>query len=218
MRPYTQAFLHVLPTTATLLAGVACGDSDNLMTSSFSLVFQDTEKRRPACVIDALAEMAVARHSCYVQVLYADTRMPFCVVLGGLEMEVAALASDGQVLLGDRSFRLLAPMAALYPTVTEVLRFSQSFLPAPRVTWVLHHVSVRVGQKHLQAHIQPDSAVRAGWLGHRFRAPMYTAILVMWFRLTDDERIPMIVGAQDEMRRDGSALQWAMQFDFERLT
>lgn len=55
------------------------------MTGSFSLIFQDAEKRRPSGAIDVLAQMAVADHPCHVQVFDADAGMPFSIALGGLE-------------------------------------------------------------------------------------------------------------------------------------
>src|SRR5579862_2098243 len=54
-------------------------------------------------------------------------------------------------------------------------------------------------------------------LGRFFSGVMYAPKLIVRLRLTDDERIPVVVSAQDEMRRDGSALQWAMQFDFQQF-
>jgi hypothetical protein len=59
MGAYREAFLDVLTTPTALLAREARGHSDDLMTSSLSLIFKDAEERAPTRVVNALGEVMV---------------------------------------------------------------------------------------------------------------------------------------------------------------
>src|SRR5215467_6150870 len=53
MRSHAQALLHVLPAAVAVLRREARGDSNDSMTSSFSLLFEDSKKRAPTRVVKA---------------------------------------------------------------------------------------------------------------------------------------------------------------------
>ena len=94
MCPHAQTLLDVLPTAVAALRGEARGHSDYLMTSSCSLVGQDTKKRAPTRITDALGEMAIPHEARHLQVLDTDAAILPCVLVRRLEVEVAALARD----------------------------------------------------------------------------------------------------------------------------
>lgn len=211
MGAHAQAFLDVLPTLAAPLRREARGHSDDLMTGSFSLVFQDTEKRAPTGVVNTLGEMVAAHHPTDVQVFHTDMTVSLGIVLGGLEMEVAALATDLEMLVCYFSAGLAAAMTSVLATAHGALSVCQAFLPSTIVAWVLDRAAFGVGQKHLQAHIQSDSQMVACCLR---RMDLTKGVLGRC--LADDQGIPVPVRAQDEMGRHWRAFQGAMQLDLEQ--
>jgi hypothetical protein len=70
----------------------------------------------------------VLYHPHTVQVLDAHVPAPVCVVLGGLEGEIPSLASDLAMLLGNRTVRLAAAMAALGAATDRPLGTGQTCL------------------------------------------------------------------------------------------
>src|SRR5262245_16330171 len=196
MGTYAQTLLDVLATSAARLRREARGHSHHRMTSSFSPVCEEVEKRAPARVVNAFGEMVMAHHPPDVQLLHADAAGALCVRLSCLKVEVAPLPGSVQVLLGHLTFGFLAAMTALLAALTEALCPAQPLLPSSVMARVRHHCALRVRQKHVQAHVQPASGLLAHWLGRR-RFPER----LLGHRLTDDQRIPVPVCTQHKMRR-----------------
>src|SRR5215472_965604 len=211
MRPHTEAFLDVLATPAALLRGIARRDSNHLMAGSLSLVAQDVKKRAPTGVVNTLGEMVIAHHPYHVQVLYAEAAVPLSIPLGGLEVEVAALATDLQVLAGDFAAGFATAMAALRAAADGALPVRQALLPPTIVSGILHRLALGVGQKHFQAHVQPNR----GMIAIRLSGMCFSES-ILGQRLTDDQRVPMSISPQHEMRRDGRPFKRAVQLDFEQ--
>src|SRR5262249_32317642 len=155
MRPYRKALLDVGATPAASLRREARGDSDHLMTSSLSLVGQDTEKRAPTRIADALGKVVVLDHASDVQVLDADATVPQGILVGGFEVEVAPLARDLQVPAGHFTRRFTAAMAAFGAAREPALPVRQAFVPPAMVARILDDAAIGVRQKHFQAHVQP---------------------------------------------------------------
>lgn len=212
MRADAQALLDVLVTPAAFLRGEARRDSDDLMTSSLSLILKDTEKRAPTRVVNALGQRMVLYHPCHVQVFDIDVAVSLRIVLRDVVMMMAALARDLEMLARDFPRRLVATMAALRATAQRALRVREALLSSAVVARILDHAAVGVGQEHFQTHIQPNGRMVA------FKPlRMHDALLILRRRLADDQRIPMVVGAQYQMRRHWRAHQRAVHLDLEQL-
>jgi hypothetical protein len=170
------------------------------MISSCSLIFKNAEKRAPARVVNALGEMLMLHHPRHVQVFDTNTTVLLRIVFGGLEVKVPALATDLEVLAGDFPIRLAAAMTPLLAAAHRALLMRQSLLAQAIMARILNYRAFGVGQEHLQAHVQPDSGMLACRLRRRLR--MRRALLILRRRLADDQRIPVVVGAQDQMGGD----------------
>src|SRR5487761_2066270 len=217
MSTHAQTFLHILATPAALLGREARGDSYHHMTGSFSLIREDVEERAPAGVVNALGEMMVTRHARHMQVFDTDAPIASSIVFGGFEVEVTPLTADLEMLLGDLPFSLASAVAAFCATVTHTLRRGESFLPTAIVPGVLNDHALRIGQEHLQPHIQPDVRMftRGFW---RLRCTlMDAAVLILWRRLANNQRVPVTIGAHDEMRHHRRPFQGAMHLDLHEF-
>jgi hypothetical protein len=142
MGTHAQAFLDVLTTSTTFLRGIARRDSDDLMTSSLSLIVKDTEKRAPTGVVNALGEMVVLHHARHVQVFDTNATVALYVLLSRLEMEIAALATDFQMHARDFAVRFAAAMASLLATTYGALRMREALLPPAIVARILYHPTI----------------------------------------------------------------------------
>jgi hypothetical protein len=100
MGTHRQTFLYDLPTRETLLGSEARVDSNDLMTSSLSLIFKNSEKRAPTCVHDALCQMMVFDHAVDIQVLNGNVMILVGVLFSRLEMEVSTLTGNLEVSFG----------------------------------------------------------------------------------------------------------------------
>ena len=207
MGTHTQALLDVLATTAALLRREARWDSNHHMIGSLSLIREDIEKRAPTRVV-TLGEIAIPHHPGHVQVLDTNTAIPLGIVLGGLEMEITSLATDLEMFTGHLALGFAAAVAALRAAAGGALRVRKALLAFAVLSGIFHHAAVRIGQEHLQPHVQANS--RVGAL-HPLR--MDDALLVLGFRLTHDQRVPMIVSAQHQVSRYRHADQRAMELD-----
>src|SRR5260221_920823 len=125
-------------------------------------------------------------------------------------MEVAPLATDLEMLLGDFPVRLAAPMAARLPATGRTLPMREVLLAAPRMVGIFHKATVRVGQKHLQSHLQAKSGMRTSRLsGGCFPNGFFLR------RLADKQRIPVPIGSQNGMGRGRHPPKGASQLDFQ---
>jgi hypothetical protein len=149
----------------------------------------------------------VLEHAVNVQLFYADTGIVLSIRLDGLEKEVAPLALDFEMSLGAIAGRFLVPIAALLTAAELTLLAAERPLALAIAAGVSNGPALRVSQEDFQAHIQPDTRMRAGLV--RF-------MVLLWFRwLTGDQRIPVPIGPQDQMTRLGYAFNGAVQLDFQ---
>ena len=94
MRTDRQRLLDHLTTPITLLRGVTGVHSNDVMTSSCSLVFKDIEECAPGGVYDALGKMVIFYHAINVQILDGNMLILLRVLLGNFEMKVSTLTSN----------------------------------------------------------------------------------------------------------------------------
>ncbi len=122
-----------------------------------------------------------------------------------------------QVFAGDFAVGFAAAVTAFRAATDRALGVRQALLSSTIVAWVLDHPAFGVRQKHLQPHIQANGrmlACRALMRALR----MHNALLVLWRRLTHDQRVPVVISPQDQMGRDRCSLQRAMQLDLEQAS
>jgi hypothetical protein len=181
------------------------------MTSSLSHVCEDREKHAPTRVMNALDETMIFHHHYHIWLFDTHAAVALRILLGRLEVEIASLATDLEMLARDFTARLAAAVAAFLATTHRTLPMRQSLLPSAIVAWILHQPTFGVGQEHLQAHIQAASRMRTCRL-----LRMCHALLILRRRLTHDQGIPLVVGAQHEMRCNGRSHQGTVQFDLEQ--
>src|SRR5207248_3202120 len=127
MGSHRQRLLHKLATLGALLGGETRIDSDDLTTSTSSLVSQNIQKRAPSGVQNAFCQ-GTACQSPNVQVFHHDGTIPIRVPFGRLKVKIAALALDLQ--MGFRHFprHLLATVTALHASTQSPLLAAQGCL------------------------------------------------------------------------------------------
>ncbi len=208
MGTHRQTLLYDFPTLVTFLAGETRVYSNDLMTSSCSLIFKDSEEVSPRGIENAPGQMVILYHVGDLKVFHSNVVIPLRIPFRGLEMVISALPIDLQVGLGD--------VPGSFPAaVTALLAAAQLALFAPKRPGrcaieprVLYCVALAISKEDLQTDIDADVrmlTVSWGMLGLRFR-------------LTDNEGIPMPIGTMHEMSRLWSAFNRAMQFDLENVS
>ena len=108
MGTHRQRFLNQLAALGAFLRRQARIDSDHLTASTCSLATQDSQKRAPRGIKNALCQ-STARQPSDIQVFDHDRLVRIDVLLRGLEVEVAALAT----LLASAQAALLAAQGRL---------------------------------------------------------------------------------------------------------
>lgn len=111
MSTNTQGLLNQLPTVATCLCRETRIDSDDLMTSSFSLLFKDIKKRAPTGVHDALCQVMIFHHVVNREFLDRNMVIVFGIQLCRLRVEVIGPLTDPRSHGGDPAdaFHLVIP-------------------------------------------------------------------------------------------------------------
>ncbi len=207
MGSYRQRFLHNLSTLVAFLRGETRVHSDDLMSSTLSLNFKDSEERAPRSVHDGFCQGMILYHVENTQLLNGDDLIAFGILLGRLIVKVSALAFDLEM-----SFRRIPGGDPL--TVTPFLTSAElALLSAERLlrgaieTGVLHRVAFAIGEEGLQAHINPDvRMLTRAWL-----------VRSQWLGLTDNQSVPMAIGTMHEVNRLRSSFDGTMQFDLEEV-
>ena len=101
MRTNTEGLLNKLSTVTACLCGIARVHSNDLMTSSCSLLFKDVEERTPTGVQNGFRQMMVFHHIGDLKVFHGNTLIAFRIGLRCLEVMISTLAIDLQMRLGD---------------------------------------------------------------------------------------------------------------------
>jgi hypothetical protein len=205
MGPYRQRFLYHLSTPVTLLGCEAWVHSYHLVTGSFSLILQDSEKRAPTGVHDALCEVMVFDHAGDVQVLNGNMMILLGIVLSRLEVKITALTCDLEMRLSSVLCGLASSLASLLASAQCTLFASQRYLRGAKEPGVLDRVSFRVGQEDFQAHVNPDVRMITGaW-----------KMFGLGLGFADDESVPMPVSTQDQMHGLWGSFYRTMKLDLE---
>src|SRR5262249_37657441 len=144
MRSHRQRLLNILATPRTLLGGEARIDSDDLTTSTCSLVYQDCQKRAPRGVQNALCQSA-PRQATDSQVFDDDGVVCIRIPLRRLEVKVSALALNFQMGLCRAARHLTAAVAPGSAGAQAPLLAAQGRLAGPKETRVLDRLSLAVG-------------------------------------------------------------------------
>ena len=108
MGSHRKRFLHNLATPVTLLRGETRVDSDDLMTSSLSLVFKNIEKCAPRSVHDGFRQAMILHHVEKTQLLNRNHLVLLGIRASRLRVKVSALSFDFQMGL-CRAMGSLAP-------------------------------------------------------------------------------------------------------------
>ncbi len=172
--------------------------------SPLSLEFEDVDKLRPPSIGYCPGEV-VLDHVAYPKVFHRDHGVPINVVPRRLVCVVLALPGDLEVLFGNGSCSLLASLRALLTLTVFALCSPKLLGRTPEALRVLDRLAFGVGQEHLEANIQAN-----GWAVF-FR-------LRRICKLTDDEHVPMSIGAQEEVSTLWCSLERAMLFDLQRAS
>ncbi len=205
MRPHRKRLLDHLPTPIAFLRGIAGVHANDLMSSTFSLNFKDIEERAPGGVHDAFCEMVVFDHAIDIQLLDGEMMMVLSILPGYLIVKITPLALDLEMSLCSTLGSFPPSLAALLTPTHLPLLATKCPLALAVVAWVLNGMAFAIGQEGLESDIYPNIRVLArAW-----------SMLVVWFGLTDNERIPMAVSPTNEVSRFGRAFRWTMEFDLD---
>ena len=208
MGTYRQTFLYNFSTLVTFLTGETRVHSNDLMTSSCSLIFKNVEECTPRGIENALGQVLVFHHVGDLKVFDRNHLIVFGIAFRGLEMVIAALAIDLQVGLGDVTSSFPSPVTTFLASTQLSLLASQGLLRSAIETWVRNSISLRVSQEDFQAHVNPDSGMRTD-VGF---------MLLRWLSFTDDQSVPMPIGTANQVNRLRDALYGTMQLDLEEVT
>jgi hypothetical protein len=207
MGSHRKRFLHNLATFEALLRGEARVDSYHCVPSSFSLFTQDSKKRAPRGVHDALCQGMVLYYIENNQVLNSDHVIAFGILLSRLILEVSALTGNLEMGLGCALCSFPASVTALLTPAHHPLLASQGVTRGAIEARVRNGVAFTIGQEGLQPYINAD--VRMRTVNGRMRRRRVS--------LTDDESVPVSISTQDEMDGLGSSPDLAVQFDLEEV-
>ena len=205
MSTNAEGLLNKLPTVAARLCGIAGVHSNDLMSSTFSLGFKDSEECSPGGVHDALGKMMVLDHIADGEVLNRDMVIVVGVLRSHFEMMISTLAANLQMCLGDIASRFPAPFAPLLAAAELPLLAPERLLRSAIETRVLNRVPFTIGQEGFQPDINADIGMLTGTWG----------MLICGVSFTDDESIPVSISTMNKMNRLGCPFDGAMQLDLE---
>ena len=189
MRTNTEGLGNKLPTVTACLCGIAGVHSNDLMTSSCSLLFKDVEECAPTGIQNGFRQVMILDHIRDGKVLNRNAPVAKSIGLSCLKVMIAPLPVDLQVRLGNILRCLAKPLAAFLAAGKLTLLASQSLLRGAIETGISNGMAFAIRQEGLETDINADIRMRAStWEG-----------FIPWLRLTDDERVPVTVRTQDEM-------------------
>ena len=208
MRTNRQGLLNKLPTVAARLCGEAGVHSNNLMTSSCSLIFKDIEECTPTGVHDALCHVMVLDHTVDVQFLNGDLVIALAVALGNLIMKISTLTSNLEMGLCGPFGCLASALAALLSASDGTLFAPECGLILAVVSGVGNSIPFAVSQEGLEADINAD--VRMLTRRRKMRS--------RWLGFTDNEGVPMPVRTMHQVACLRCSFYRTMQLDLEGRT
>jgi hypothetical protein len=173
------------------------------VTSSFSLIREDIEKRAPTGITDGFGKAMALEHATDIQVFYSHMLIVLDIRLGRLEMEITALTAHLEMGLGNILGCLTASFATLLTTAELTLFAPAGLLPGAIVPGISNGISLGVSQQDLQAHI--DTAITM----LTPRGSMFS----LWVCLTGNERLPLVISTQEQIDRLGFPFKGAMHLE-----
>lgn len=207
MGPNRERLLDYFSTSVAFLRSEARVDSDDLMTSSCSLIFKDVEKRAPTGVEDGLCQVMILHHIGNLKVFDRDLVILFRIVFGYVEMMVTALPMNLEMGPGHVARSFTAPLAAFLAAAKHALLASECLLVLAIVPGVLNGPSLAIGEEAFESHVKADSRM----LTYRW------VMLRLCLYLADNQGIPMSISPQHQMRRFRGSLYRSMQLDLEDM-
>ena len=209
MRTNTEGLGNKLPTVTACLCGIAGVHSNDLMTSSCSLLFKNVEECAPTGIQNGFRQVMILDHIRDGKVLNRNAPVAKSIGLSCLKVMIAPLPVDLQVRLGNILRCLAKPLAAFLAAGKLTLLASQSLLRGAIETGISNGMAFAIRQEGLETHINADIRMRA-----RTRSVFGSD----GFRFTDDESIPVTVHTQDEMHGLGGTKSRAMKLDLEEVS
>jgi len=208
MRTNRQTFLDNLATLRAFLTGETGIDSYHLVTSTFSLVTQNSEELSPACIKNAFRKRVILDHIGNLQVLYGNVVIGLCVLFRYLEMVITSLSVNLEMGLRSTFGGFASALTAFLSTADRALLASQSTLRRAIIARVLNRVALTIGEEGLETHINTDVRMIA----------TAREMLNMRFGFAHDQRIPVPICTMDEMYGLGRALDRTVQLDLEKMS
>lgn len=208
MGSYRQTFLYNLPALVTLLTGETRVHSDHTMSSTCSLGSEDVEERAPGGVYDGFRKMMVLHHVEDMQVLNSDMVIGLSVLLSNFEMMISTLTANLQVCFSNIASGF-APSTAFFLAPGQLTLLAPEYLLRRAIeARVRNGLPFRVCKEGCESNVKTNiRMLTGGW-----------KVLVSWFRLTDDERIPLPISSVNKMYRLRNTHDLPMQFDLEEAT
>ena len=208
MRTHTEGLGNKLPTVTACLCGIAGVHSNDLMTSSCSLLFKNVEECAPTSIQNGFRQVMILDHIRDGKVLNRNPLVAKSIGFGDFEMMVTTLTSNLQVRLGNILRCLAKPLAPLLAAGKLTLLASQSLLRGAIEAWISNGMAFAIRQEGLETYINADIRMRAStW-----------EVFMLWLSLTDDERVPVTVRTQDEMHCLGGTFNRTMKLDLEEMS
>jgi hypothetical protein len=208
MRPDGKRLVDNLPTPRAFLRGVGRVHSNDLMSSTLSLGSENIEERAPGGIHDAFCQMMILDHIADLQVLNGNMVMGLSVLLGNLVVEVSTLPLDLEMGLRRALGCFTTTLRPLLSTCYRALLASKCGLTLAVVVGALDGVPFAIGQEGFQPYVNTNIRMVARAWG----------MLLLWFRFTDKQSIPMPISAQDQMSRLGHSFHRTVQLDFDGAT
>ncbi len=161
----TERLVNQCSTIATCLCREAGIHSNDLMTSSCSLVFKDLKELTPCGVQDGLRHMMVLNHVGDSKVFYGNKVIAFSVLLCHLEMMVTTLAVYLQMGLRRTLCSFTLAVTPFLATTHLPLLTPQGTLRGAIETWIRNGVALTIGQEGLETDINANVRMFArGWV------------------------------------------------------
>jgi len=155
-----EGLLNKLPTVTARLRAIARVHSDDLMTSSCSLLFKDSEERTPTSIQNGFRQVMVLDHIRDLKVLNRNALIAESIGLGDLKVMVSALTVNLQMRLGNVTRCFTEAFAALFSSRELALFAPQGLLRGAIEAWISNGVPFTIGQEGLETYINTDIRMR----------------------------------------------------------
>ncbi len=202
-----EGLLNKLPAVTTCLCGVTGVHSDDLMTSSCSLLFKNSEERTPTGVENGLGQVMVFHHIGDLKVLDGNPLIASSIGFSNVEVMISTLALDLEVCLSNVARCLAKPLTALLASAQLSLLTPECRGARAIETRIRNGMAFTIRQEGLEPNIDTDIRMltRTG------------KVFSLRLRLADDKGVPMPICSQDKVNGFRFPFYRAMQLDLEQL-